>query len=505
MHIRASFKNGENFVKPLLALFLVGNSILPVFAAAVKVGDKSAFTVDSPVGSMTAIQRAKVMQKNIDNALVASSDKSPNAVSITVVNGQPVLTLGGFYVASADANSAKRLGVTKMAVAQKWQAGLKQALSNSASVQAYITNLTGGGLGPQAGMMTTQSGSFPFYKSGKLVYVPAGMMLPVLIRTPLTSETARPGDQIEASLAQPVALGDSELPMQTILTGVVTESAPGTGMSHSGALGLKFTNMQLPGSDPTPISAHIVGRLGKYEQREGAVDTFRGETTDHKIEDAVIRGGLGVGAGAIAGTVIGAIAGGGRGAGRGAVTGLSIGAALGVADSLMLRKGSNVQVASGQALNLQLDAPAQIEAAPASNSGTSQSQYGSQQNYSGDQNYGAGSSQNYGTGSAQNYTGHHHHHSSDHGYGSQSGNYGSKSPGYGSQEGNLPAQQQNYPSQQPNYSPQQSNYGAPQQTYGGQSQNYGSQPQNYGSPYNNSQPGSSGNYGTQPSHSYQPQ
>jgi hypothetical protein len=456
--------------KSLVALFMVGNSILPGFAALVKIGDHNAFSVDSPVGSMTPVLRAKVMQKNVDNALVASSDKSPNAVSITVVNGQPVLTLGGFYVASADANSAKKLGITKMAVAQRWQSGLKQALSNSASVQAYIGNLTGGGHGPQAGMMTTQSGSFPFYKSGKLVFVPAGMMLPVLIRTPLSSDTARPGDQIEATLAQPVALGDSELPMQTILTGVVTEAAPGTGMSHSGALGLKFNTMQLPNSDPTPISAHIVGRLGNYEPREGAVDTFRGENTNHKIEDAVVRGGLGVGAGAIAGTVLGAIAGGGRGAGRGAIAGLSIGGALGVADSLMLRKGSNVKVQSGQALNLQLDAPAQIEAAQASYGNSQQANYGSQQ-----QNYGSQQSPSYGS-QQQN-------------YGSQrSPNYGSQqSPNYGSQQSpNYGSQQQNYGSQQSQYGSSPQNYGSPQSQYGGQSQNYGSQ--NYGSQQNGSQP-----------------
>jgi hypothetical protein len=452
MNLSVSVKS--NWARALVALAVIGNSALPGFAALVKIGDSTAFSVDSPVGSMTPVQRAKVMQKNVDNALVASSDKSPNAVAITDVNGQPVLTLGGFYVGSADANTAKKLGITKMAVAQRWQTGLKKALSNNASVQTYISNLMGGGHGPQAGMMSTQSGSFPFYKSGKLVYVPAGMMLPVLIRTPLSSETARPGDQIEASLAQPVALGDSELPAQTILTGVVTEAAAGTGMSHSGALGLKFTTMQLPNSDPTPISAHIVGRLGHYEQREGAVDTFRGENTNHKIEDAVVRGGLGVGAGAIAGTVIGAIAGGGRGAGRGAIAGLSLGGALGVADSLMIRRGSNVNVQSGQALNLQLDAPAQIEAAPASyGGGAHQSNYDSQP-----QNYGS-PQQNYG--------------SQNQNSGSQNQNYGSPQTNYGSQQNNG-SQQQNYGSPQSQYGSSQGRHNSPQSQYGGQSQNYGS-------------------------------
>jgi hypothetical protein len=337
-------------------------SVSPALAAAVHIGSVSAFSVDSAVGGMTAAERAKVMQKNIDNALVASTDKSPNAVSITVVSGQPVLTLGGFYVASADANTAKRLGITKMAVAQRWETGLKKALSDQQGVQNYIAMLTGSGRGAQPGTTTSQSGSFPFYKSGHLIYVPAGMMLPVSVRNGISSETARPGDPVEATLTQPIVLGDTELPAQTILTGTITDAAPGTGMSHSGALGLKFTNMQLPDGSSVPITAHIAGKLGNYERREGAVDTFRGETTEQKIEQAALRGAIGAGGGALMGTVIGAIAGRGSGAGRGALAGLTIGTALGVADSLLLRKGSNVRLEAGQPLNLQLDAPAQISA-----------------------------------------------------------------------------------------------------------------------------------------------
>ena len=345
-----------------LALMLAGSSMLPVYAAVVRIGDHDAFNVDSPVGSLNATDRAKIMQKNVDNALVASADKSPNAVSITIVNGQPVLTLGGFYVASADANTAKRLGVTKMAVAQRWENGLKKALSNGQDVQGYLSMLTGSGRAAVPGTTTTESGSYPFYKSGRIIYVPAGMMLPVSIRTGVSSESARPGDPIEATLAQPVILGDSELPAQTVLKGVVTDAAPGTGMSHSGALGLKFSSMQLPDGTCVPIQAHIVGSLGKYERRDGGGDTFRGESTNQKIEDAALRGAIGAGSGAILGTVVGAIAGHGRGAGRGALAGLTIGSALGIADSVLLRKGSNVRIPSGQALNLQLDAPAQITA-----------------------------------------------------------------------------------------------------------------------------------------------
>ena len=110
-----------------------------------------------------------------------------------------------------------------------------------------------------------------------------------------------------------------------------------------------------------PINAHIIGGLGKYEGVGGATsDQFHGETTAHKIEDAAIRGAVGVGGGALLGTVVGAIASHGYGTGRGAVAGATLGGAIGVADSLLLRKGNDVKVNSGQSLTLQLDAPAQL-------------------------------------------------------------------------------------------------------------------------------------------------
>jgi len=60
------------------------------------------------------------------------------------------------------------------------------------------------------------------------------------------------------------------------------------------------------------------------------------------------------------GTAVGAIAGGGSGAGKGAWSGAAIGAGLGVADSLILRKGKDVTIPSGTALQLQLDSPVAI-------------------------------------------------------------------------------------------------------------------------------------------------
>jgi hypothetical protein len=338
-------------------------SVDAAVAAPVKIGDKAAFDVALGAGKMTPAQRAQTIQKNVDNALVASSNRSPDTVAITYVNKQPVITLGGFYIASVDTASAQKLGITASALAQRWSNGLKGALANETSVGNYVAHLVGSGQQPQTGISTNESGSYPYYRKGGVIYIPAGMTIPIVLNTSLSSQTCRTGDPVQATLARPISLGDSEIPANSLILGQIVDAEPGTGMSHSGQLVLHFTTLQTPSGVGVPISAHIIGRLGKYEAvGDGRSDSFHGESTDHKIEDAAVRGAIGAGSGALLGTVVGAIASHGYGTGRGTLTGLTIGGAMGVADSLMLRRGSDINVQSGQALTLQLDAPAQLNA-----------------------------------------------------------------------------------------------------------------------------------------------
>jgi hypothetical protein len=254
--------------------------------------------------------------------------------------------------------------MTARALADKYAANIKSCMQNRAAVNTYIAQLEGSGGHAQTGTSTTQAGSFPYYRQGHVVYIPAGMTLPVAITTSLSSATTRTGDPVEARLAEEVNLGGSVLPAGSVLLGQVTQSLPGARMSQSGQLGFKFTTLRLPDGSQAPITAHIVGGLDKYHEKIAGSDTYQGEGTIKKVEQAAIRGGIGAGVGAIAGTAIGGIASyHGYGAGRGAVAGTVIGSALGVADSLMLRKGSDVNVPAGQTLRLQLDAPAQLSMA----------------------------------------------------------------------------------------------------------------------------------------------
>jgi hypothetical protein len=347
----------------LIAAQLCAFAPLPSFAAAsaVRVAGQQVFSISTAGGGMTVSDRAATIQKNIDNALVATPNKTPSAVGVTYVKGLPVVTLGGFYVTTVDSATAKANGTTPSVLAQRWSNALKTSLKDSAAVNSYVAQLTGSGSSTvTAGTTTTETGSYPYYQQGRIVYIPAGMTLPVSLSTSVSSANAKAGDRIEAKLAETVNLGETNIPEGSVVLGHVTEANAGARLGKSGMLGVKFNTLRTPNGQETPISAHIVGGIGKYEGIGSTSNLVKGETTGTKVKKALIHGGVGAGGGALLGTTIGAIAGGGRGAGRGAIFGTAIGAGLGVAESLLYRKGEDVKVESGQTLKLQLDAPASL-------------------------------------------------------------------------------------------------------------------------------------------------
>jgi hypothetical protein len=362
---------------------LVAFSPLPMFAAgaSVRIAGQSVFSIPVGSGKMTAQGRADIVQRNLDNALVAAKDRSPSSVKVVYVKGLPVITVGGFQIVTVDTASARADHTTPAALAGQWAGGIRSSLRNSTSVNDYIAQLTGGTSGDQSGgtgggtagndqyqqpaplpspSPTPQvTGSIPV-QQGRVVFVPAGMVIPITLATGLSSEVAQPGDRIEANVSQAVNLENGSIPAGSIVIGQVVESEASKRMGRSGELTLKFLAIRTPDGAETPITAHIIGGIGKYSEAGGqGSDSVKGETTKNKVESVAIRGAVGAGAGTLLGTAIGAISGHG-GAGRGALAGLAIGGGLGVADALLIRKGANVVLQSGERLQLQLDAPAQL-------------------------------------------------------------------------------------------------------------------------------------------------
>jgi hypothetical protein len=299
------------------------------------------------------------VQQNLDNALVACRTPGPASVSVVSVKGVPVITLGGFYVCEIDTATARAHNTTANALAQSWANGLRLALKNRTTVNAYMARLTGHpAVNP--GTTSSEAGSYRYYKRGNIIYMPTGMSFPVALTTQLSSQYAHPGDIVEGKITEDIMFGDTSIPQNSTVVGQVTSASPGSKMAHAGELALKFNRLRTPSGVETPIVAHIVGGLSKEGPPSKDGELFKGSTLSSRVKRVALDGAIGAGTGALAGTAIGAIASHGYGTGRGALAGMTIGGALGVAGSLLLRKGANVHVDPGSILKLQLDAPAKI-------------------------------------------------------------------------------------------------------------------------------------------------
>src|SRR5271170_6120132 len=121
----------SNMASALIVMMTVGLSPLPVLASTgVGLAGKDVFVINSGAGGMTASKRAQIAQHNLDDALVASNDKSPSAVSIVMVKGTPVVTLGGYSVVTVDGGTAKLAHTTPAVLAKRWAEGIRTALAN---------------------------------------------------------------------------------------------------------------------------------------------------------------------------------------------------------------------------------------------------------------------------------------------------------------------------------------------------------------------------------------
>lgn len=360
----------------------------PVFAmdAAVKIAGETVINSRVVIGGMTAEQRAGIIQKNLDNALIATTDRSPSSVNITYIKGAPVITVGGYRIVEVDSGSAKAAGTTPALLAKKWADEIRRVIADEASIKSYVEQLTGeyASSGSTAMSIPTKEQKLPApttqqnsldqqtirqYRNsttyrGRVVYAPAGLTIPIKLDTAISTQVAKPGDLIQATVSKNILIDESQIPAGSVVIGTVTDASGGKLLGRAASLTVKFNRIQTPAGDVTPLTAHLVGGIGRYTEGSANDDTLKGETWKTKAGQAVIRGAAGAGTGAALGTAVGAIAGGKRGVGKGAWSGTAIGATAGVAQSLILRKGKEVTIQSGTPMELQLDAPMTVAGAP---------------------------------------------------------------------------------------------------------------------------------------------
>jgi hypothetical protein len=296
------------------------------------------FEIDSNAAGITAQERAAIIQKNLDYALVHAAHRVPGAVAVMMINRNPVVTLDGFHIVTADGNSAARHRVTQLELATEWARKLQACMSDTAAIDNYISMLTGA---------FTQAAVFP--KLERVAYARAGLYMPIKLLTPINSETSQLGDCVKAQLTVDVPLPTSQsstqfesyLPCGTIAVGQLVD-ASNSYLRH-GALGLRFDHFITPDGAMIPINAHIMG----------GISTWVYFNTDPQVAEFANVFGTRVADGAGLLAAKGTVVGGWRG--------YPIGAGLDIPfQKMVLKRRTGISVCAGEPMMLQLAAPTTI-------------------------------------------------------------------------------------------------------------------------------------------------
>ena len=86
-------------------------------------------------------------------------------------------------------------------------------------------------------------------------------ILQAYLSTPLSSETSKPGEPIQATVAEPIRNPDGSIavPQGAILTGSITHTRPARKFSRAGELRFSFKQITFPGQEPQSIRASLKG------------------------------------------------------------------------------------------------------------------------------------------------------------------------------------------------------------------------------------------------------
>ncbi len=187
------------------------------------------FAIQGDAGGFSSKKRAWQAQDNFDNALVRSADRSPNAVNVVKENGAFTVNLGGYYITTADANSAKLAGITAEALANSWAGAIKERLSSKEATDSYLDTLQQNH--PlKAGVEIVE----------KDVMVSDFNQLPFRLAEGTLSVSTSDPFMVVALLDRQVALDNFVLPEGTILNGTIKN------FRNNNARFIKFDKATLP-------------------------------------------------------------------------------------------------------------------------------------------------------------------------------------------------------------------------------------------------------------------
>lgn len=182
---------------------------------------------------------------------------------------------------------------------------------------------------------------------GSVVTVPAGQNMPVVVTTPISSETMTTGQNVTVALGSDFYYnGNLIAPAGSTVTGTAIEVSKAKHGSMNGKLLLRFTQIVTPYGVQIPISAVV-----KTNDNTGVlVGGTKMDVTKNYGKDIAV----GAGAGALAGVIISPLAGGS--VGKGAALATAVGAGGGVVKSIW-DKGNDVVIPANSSIQLTLTQP----------------------------------------------------------------------------------------------------------------------------------------------------
>lgn len=219
------------------------------------------FAIDSNAANLTAAQRAEIIQKRLDAALLATKLRVPDAVAVQIMNRNPVVTLDNMLIATADGNSAARARMSQMELAQKWADSIRACLAHTEDINKYVAMLTG--QFEQKAVVAKTLGD------DEICVAPREMLFPITLVNPLNTETARLGDLVEAVISHDTPLPpnfSTFIPAGARAYGEVIDAnlhVPNKLVGRDG-ISIEFNEIKMPDGRKVPISGHVLGAVDQW-------------------------------------------------------------------------------------------------------------------------------------------------------------------------------------------------------------------------------------------------
>ena len=168
------------------------------------------------------------------------------------------------------------------------------------------------------------------------VTIPAGTQLPIILDTPVGSDTSRVEQAVHAHLTRPIVVqGQTVVAEGSGISGVVTDATRSGKVKGRAHLAVRFNTLTPRGDDERySIQTSAVGRTAQGTKKRDAME---------------------IGIPAAGGAVVGGLLGGKRGAVIGGAAGGGAGTAV-----VLNQRGKEVRLGKGAALTLRLTAPVTI-------------------------------------------------------------------------------------------------------------------------------------------------